>query len=203
MAENSSNTKRNSNETNDKPSNSNIGHNRPAADWKRWTKKRTFVRALEGTYSELLQGMHELPRDYSTRDFKWHGGPQSYGKEIINPADVEVCQSIETHLKAFAPMGTNVNHGHMNSAAFYVLRGRGYDHHDGEKLEYEAGDMLMVPNGVVHQHFNSDEDEEMLVLIMKAKPLFLFMHMLFQKTVQMPPNEANKKQLEYQPPDDL
>ena len=91
----------------------------------------------------------------------------------------------------------------MNSAAFYVLRGRGYDHHDGEKLEYEAGDILMVPNGVVHQHFNSDEDEEMLVLIMKAKPLFLFMHMLFQKTVQMPPNEANKKQLEYQPPDDL
>ena len=116
------------------------GHNRPAADWARWTKKRTFVRALEGTYGELLKKPHELPRVYSTHDFKWHGGPQSYGKEIINPADVEVCQSIETHLKAFAPMGTNVNHGHMNSAAFYVLKGRGYDHHDGVKYDYEAGD---------------------------------------------------------------
>ena len=100
-------------------------------------------------------------------------------------------------------MGTNVNHGHMNSAAFYVLKGRGYDHHDGVKYDYEAGDMLMVPNGVVHQHFNSDENEEMVVLIMKAKPLFLFMHMLFQKTVKMPPNEATKKQLEYEPPTDI
>ena len=86
------------------------GHNRPAAEWARWTKKRTFVRALEGTYGELLQRTHDLPRVYSTKDSKWHGGPQSYGKEIINPADVEVCQSIETHLKAFAPLGTNVNH---------------------------------------------------------------------------------------------
>ena len=39
-----------------------IGHNRPAAEWKRWTKKRTFVHALEGTYSNLLKGLHDLPR---------------------------------------------------------------------------------------------------------------------------------------------
>ena len=179
------------------------GHNRPAADWKRWTKKRTFVRALEGTYGELLSGLHDLPRVYSTRDFPWHGGPQSYGKEIINPADVQVCQSIETHLKAFGPLGTNVNHGHLNSAAFYVLRGKGYDIHDGERMDYDAGDILLVPNSVVHQHFNRVADEEMVVLIMKAKPLFLFMHMVFQKTVQMPPNEATREQLEYEPPTDL
>ena len=179
------------------------GHNRPTADWARWTKKRTFVRALEGTYGELLSGLHDLPRVYSTRDFPWHGGPQSYGKEIINPADVQVCQSIETHLKAFGPLGTNVNHGHPNSAAFYVLRGKGYDIHDGERMDYNAGDILLVPNGVVHQHFNRVADEEMVVLIMKAKPLFLFMHMVFQKTVQMPPNEATREQLEYEPPTDL
>ena len=175
-----------------------MGHNAPGAVWARWTKKRTFVRALEGTYGELLSGLHTLPRVYSTLDFKWHGG-----KEIINPADVAVCQSIETHLKAFAPLGTNVNHGHMNSAAFYVVRGRGYDIQDGERYDYEAGDMLMVPNGVVHQHYNSDPDDEMLVLIMKAKPLFLFMHMLFQKTVKMPPKEATAKQLDYEPPTDI
>ena len=110
-----------------------IGHNRPAAEWKRWTKKRTFVRALEGTYSDLQKGLLDLPRVYSTSDFPWHGGPQSFGKEIINPADVQCCQSIETHLKAFAPLGTNVNHGHLNSATFYVVRGRGHDIHDGER----------------------------------------------------------------------
>ncbi len=180
-----------------------IGHNRPAAEWKRWTKKRTFVRALEGTYSDLQKGLLDLPRVYSTTDFPWHGGPQSFGKEIINPADVAVCQSIETHLKAFAPLGTNVNHGHMNSAAFYVVRGRGHDIHDGVRYEYEAGDILMVPNGVQHQHFNDSPDEEMVVLIMKAKPLFLFMHMLFQKTVDLPPKTPIEGHENYEPPTDL
>ena len=180
-----------------------IGHNRPVAEWKRWTKKRTFVRALEGTYSDLQKSLLDLPRVYSTTDFNWHGGPQSYGKEIINPADVAVCQSIETHLKAFSPLGTNVNHGHMNSAAFYVIRGYGHDIHDGVSYEYEAGDILMVPNGVQHQHFNDSPDEEMVVLIMKAKPLFLFMHMLFQKTVDLPPKTPIVGQEDYEPPTDL
>ena len=178
------------------------GHNRPAADWARWTKKRTFVRALEGTYGDMMGHVYDVPRVYPSRDHKWHGGPQSYGKEIINPTEATDTQSIETHIKAFGPYGTNVNHGHLNSAAFYVLRGKGFDHHDGVRLEYDAGDMLMVPNGVVHQHFNRAE-EEMVVLIMKAKPLFLFMHMVFQKNVKLPPNEATKEQLEYVPPTDL
>ena len=40
-----------------------VGHNDPASEgaekenqhWDRWAKKRTFVRALEGTYSHLYK----------------------------------------------------------------------------------------------------------------------------------------------------
>ena len=38
---------------------------------------------------------------------------------------------------------------------------------------------------------------------MKAKPLFLFMHMLFQKVSEVPPKEGTAKQLAYTPPKDL
>ena len=67
----------------------------------------------------------------------------------------------------------------MNSAVFFVLKGKGYDIHDRRKIPWEAGDALIVENACVHQHLNSSEDEEAMVLVMKAKPLFLFMHMLF------------------------
>ena len=90
----------------------------------------------------------------------------------------------------------------MNSAAFYVLRGEGYDIHDGKRHEYEAGDILMVENGCVHQHFNSSEKEDLIVVVMKAKPLFLFMHMLFQKTVKLPPSEPLPGLEDYTPPTD-
>jgi hypothetical protein len=64
------------------------GHNsaaqREEVVWERWTKKRTFVRALEGTYGELVRELFNQPRVYPTSDHKWKGGPGHYGKKIIN-----------------------------------------------------------------------------------------------------------------------
>ncbi len=51
------------------------GHNSAAAAeevvWERWTKKRTFVRALEGTYGELYNELFTQPRVYRSKDLKW------------------------------------------------------------------------------------------------------------------------------------
>jgi quercetin dioxygenase-like cupin family protein len=178
------------------------GHNQPEVVWERWQKKRTFVRALEGTYGELQQALADQPRVYSTLDMEWKGGPQAYGKHVINPQRTDIAQSIETHIHAYAPGGYAQNHGHMNSATFYVLRGKGYDIHDGERMDYEAGDVLLVENGCVHQHFNASDTEELVVVVMKAKPLFLFMHMLFQKTVKLPPKDSVEGLDLYVPPTD-
>jgi mannose-6-phosphate isomerase-like protein (cupin superfamily) len=171
--------------------------------WERWTKKRVFVRALEGTYGELIGELFTQPRVYHSKDWKWHGGPHNYGKKIINPQAVKVAQSIETHIDCFAPGGYGQKHGHMNSAVFFVLKGKGHDVHDGKRHDWEAGDALIVENGCVHQHFNDDQDGEAIVMVMKAKPLFLFMHMLFQRVVDYPPKTGNEKQMNYVPPADL
>ena len=171
--------------------------------WERWTKKRVFVRALEGTYGELVRELFNQPRVYPTRDHKWHGGPGHYGKKIINPQAVKVAQSIETHIEVFSPGGYGQKHGHMNSAVFFVLKGRGYDVHDTVRYDWGPGDALIVENACVHQHFSSEPDDECITLVMKAKPLFLFMHMLFQKVVDFPPKEATEKQRVYTPPADL
>jgi quercetin dioxygenase-like cupin family protein len=135
------------------------GHNQPREEvvWERWTKKRTFVRALEGTYGELVHELFKQPR-------------------VIHAKD---------------------------SAVFYVLKGKGHDVHDGRRIDWQAGDALIVENACVHQHFNDDPEEDSLVLIMKAKPLFLFMHMLFQKVVDYPPKEPVPGQEDYTPPDDV
>jgi len=55
----------------------------------------------------------------------------------------------------------------------------------------------------VHQHFSDDKDGECIVLIMKAKPLFLFMHMIFQKVVSYPPTEPSVGHENYAPPPEL
>ena len=55
----------------------------------------------------------------------------------------------------------------------------------------------------MHQHFSDNPDDETIVLIMKAKPLFLFMHMIFQKVVDYPPKIPVPGYEDYAPPSDL
>jgi mannose-6-phosphate isomerase-like protein (cupin superfamily) len=182
-----------------------VGHNQPEEEvvWERWSKKRTFVRALEGTYGKLVRQLFDGPRVFHSTDWKWHGGPHNFGKKIINPSAVENSQSIECHLDCIAPGGYGQKHGHMNSAVFLVLKGKGFDIHDRKRYDYETGDALIVENGCVHQHLNKESDEELVVLVMKAKPLFLFMHMIFQKIVDWPPKTPVEGRERYVPPSDL
>lgn len=185
-----------------------LGHNIGAAEepvvWERWTKKRTFVRALEGTYGQLIKELFSQPRVYRSKDLKWKGGPQNFGKKVINPSSAKVAQSIEVHIDCLAPGGYGQRHGHMNSAVFFVLKGKGHDVHDRRHIDWEAGDALIVENSCVHQHLNDDPDNEVIVLVCKAKPLFLFMHLIFQKIALWPPKEAETEaQRNYIPPTDL
>jgi len=182
-----------------------VGHNsdkREKVVWERWTKKRTFVRALEGTYGQLKEELYSQPRVYRTSDLSWHGGPQHYGKKVINPQANKIAQSIEAHVEVFSPKGYGQTHGHMNSAVFFVLKGKGHDIHDGRRIDWETGDALIVENACVHQHLN-DTDEEGLILVLKAKPLFLFMHMIFQKMVEYPPEEPQPGFEDYKPPENV
>lgn len=168
--------------------------------WERWQKKRVFVREVSGKYSEVYKQLLEQPRVYKSKEVPFKGGPAKFGKHIINPQKAFVTQLIETHMDVIPPQSYGQKHGHMNSAVFYILDGKGHDVHDGERIDWEAGDAAIVRNGCVHQHF-SDGDKPARILIFKAKPAFLFSHLLFQKTVSYPPEHAPAGYEHYHPED--
>jgi gentisate 1,2-dioxygenase len=48
-------------------------------------------------------------------------------------------------------------HRHQGGLVIYVLEGRGYSVVDGERKDWEKGDLLLLPikpGGVEHQHYN-------------------------------------------------
>jgi quercetin dioxygenase-like cupin family protein len=98
-------------------------------------------------------------------------------------------QTLHIHLEEYAPGGRNQKHGHVNEAAFYILDGEGYEIHDGIRYDWKAGDVVVVHNNCVHQHFNASTTKPARALVMKTKPMFLFMNMLFQKQVEPRPTE--------------
>jgi quercetin dioxygenase-like cupin family protein len=153
-------------------------------------KPRLFVRGIEGDYglkAELAR-LRAQPRVIRGKELKFNDGPQTFSKHFVEPID-GLTQTLHIHLEEYAPGGRNQKHGHVNEAAFYILDGEGYEIHDGIRYDWKAGDVAVVHNNCVHQHFNASATKPARALVMKTKPMYLFMNMLFQKTVEKRPSE--------------
>jgi quercetin dioxygenase-like cupin family protein len=147
-------------------------------------KDRVFVRAIQGEYNLTaeLKRLRSLPRVRKGRDLPFKGYPQQFHRDYLIPKD-GLGQTLHIHLEEYAPGGVSQKHGHVNEAVFYILDGIGAEEHDGVRYDWEAGDVAIVHNNCVHQHFNRSPDKPARALVMKTKPMFLFMNMLFQRTI--------------------
>jgi gentisate 1,2-dioxygenase len=151
-------------------------------------KPRVFVRGIEGDYgmkAELAR-LRSMPRVIKGRELKFNDGPQAFSRHYVEPVD-GLTQTLHIHVEEYSPGGHNQKHGHVNEAAFYILDGEGYEIHDGIRYDWQAGDVAIVHNNCVHQHFNASATKPARALVMKTKPMFMFMNMLFQKLVEPRP----------------
>jgi len=159
------------------------------AGQEKYTKQRLYVRAIAGFSYSMAQQLKELrsvPRVMKAKDLKFAKGPQYFNCTILSPLR-NMAQSIFTHMCVLTPDGKSQKHGHVNEAIFYILDGEGYDVHDGKRQDWKAGDIAIVPNSTVHQHFNKSKDKIARVLIIKTKPFYHFMNMFFQEVVEPQP----------------
>ena len=153
-------------------------------------KDRIFVRAIQGAYSlkDELKRLRAMPRVRKGSEIKFNDGPQAYSRHYVEPKD-GITQTFHLHLEEYGPGGKSQKHGHVNEAAFYILDGEGYEVHDGIRYDWKAGDVAIVHNNCVHQHFNASPTKPARALVIKTKPMYMFMNMLFQKQVEPRPSE--------------
>ncbi len=163
---------------------------------------RTFVRSVHGKYSELIRDVYAQPRVFHSKEKPMRGGPVHFNKWCIDPRLLGVAtQAMVSHIEVQAPGGKSAKHGHMNGALLYILEGKGYEVHDGKRVDWQAGDVAIVRNGCVHQHFNLNPDKPTRILIIKAKPLFMFFNLFFQKTLEYAPKISSPGWEEWKPAD--
>ncbi|MDB5775043.1 MAG: Cupin domain protein [Herbaspirillum sp.] len=153
-------------------------------------KNRIFVREIAGQYNlkTELERLRAMPRVRKGKDIEMTDGPQAFSRHYIEPKD-GITQNFHIHLEEYAPGGKSQKHGHVNEAAFYILDGEGYEIHDGIRYDWKAGDIAIVHNNCVHQHFNASSTKPARALVLKTKPMYLFMNMLFQYQVEQRSDE--------------
>jgi len=126
-----------------------------------------FDRVLEESHRRLKEEKRlaaSLPHVIKFQDIPWTQGAQAFHKHLIRgPAlDMPFNTPIRTMValeQILAPGGKSGRHRHYFEAMFYILEGQGYEVHDGQRYDWQQGDIVCVPTYTIHQHFNTDPEK--------------------------------------------
>lgn len=167
---------------------------------------RRFVEELYGDRYSLYNVRQQLRDDdrvvrWADNDWRQKGG-QVWNKDLVGRTvggEIGKTQSLQSHVVEMAPEGESQKHYHQNEALMYILEGRGFEVHDGQRYEWEPGDLALIHGGCVHKHFSADPDHPARVLIIKAKPIYLFLHLIYQQYIEHAPEEPVSGQEDHEP----
>src|SRR5579864_8553192 len=100
------------------------------------------------------------------KDVPWTQNRQARNKMYMAPSRSSG-KPVETVLDDWRVFVNDIKvhsgkHRHQGGLVIYVLEGEGYTEVDGQRVEWKAGDLLLLPlkpGGVEHQHFNKRPGE--------------------------------------------
>lgn len=154
---------------------------------------RVFLRGLELTTYNLKELRAKQLRNNRVRRAGTvvddgrvgHSGDSDEGKSktywMLGPGDEDfLTQTLQVHFVELMPGGENHGHGHQNEAHFYILEGKGYEIHDGQRYDWEKDDLVIVHTDSKHKHFNRSQTERALALVMKAKTSWMVLGLIQQ-----------------------
>lgn len=81
-----------------------------------------------------------------------------------------VSPSINVIVQVLKPGVHEDAHKHSNVAFFFVKQGKGYSIVDGEKLEWGVGDLVIAPAWSEHEHANTSESEDAVLVTFQDVP---------------------------------
>jgi quercetin dioxygenase-like cupin family protein len=94
-------------------------------------------------------------------DRRWEGNVQL----LIDAGNGFDDRAISSFLRRLPAKSETDIHRHNFEAMGYVVKGKGYEIHDGERIDWAEGDVVFIPANVWHQHLNPYEEEAQVVFI--------------------------------------
>ena len=180
-----------------------------------WSEAKAWLQgsAHQELYQALLDDAASAPARNAKRkkivkpeDMPWEMSRQGLLKHLLNEGMNTRMETVDAYMQIIPPGSRSGRHRHLAEECLYVVEGRGYDLHQDcdveitdtyhwkpqervQRFEWQAGDVIYIPPNTIHQHFNASETKPARALVLKSKPMFLFLNMLFQKTVEPRPSE--------------
>ncbi|HLC26358.1 MAG TPA: cupin domain-containing protein [bacterium] len=98
------------------------------------------------TCPQIVQGAKQPWEDTAMGRIKW----------LLHPSLPSGLRCFIAYVQEIPPGGRSGKHLHVSEEVHKILKGRGYDMHDGVRWDWEEEDVVFIPKHTVHQHFNAD-----------------------------------------------
>jgi len=134
----------------------------------------------QDTYERYVQLMHD-EADYCREvdhvvrgadrpwEFTRHGKLRWY----VHPRTETASKQKWIYLQEIASGSRSGRHRHIAEELILVVRGRGYDVHDGHRWDWKEGDLICIPTMTDHQHFVAGDEDALLLSAMPSHYTFL------------------------------
>ena len=93
--------------------------------------------------------------------------------KLIDPDAGFDNKSIDMRINELPPGGHSRNHRETKQHIMYIVKGKGYNIIDGEKYEWEEGDVMYIPRWAWHQYFNTSPDQYARYLVATNTPMMI------------------------------
>lgn len=136
----------------------------------------------DSAYERLLNWRAEaIARQFTAKivvrqeDRDWEQSRQGRLKWFLNPFMYEDTVLLDRLFFLHDIRRMSGKHRHQGGLIIFIVEGKGYSVVDGERIDWDAGDMLLLPvkpDGVEHQHFNAEPGSPCLWLASINLPMF-------------------------------
>lgn len=130
---------------------------------------------VENTYDRYIKLMHDeadLCRDADhvirAEEEPWELTRQGKLKWYVHPETETASKQKLIYMQEIPPGSRSGRHRHIAEELVLVMSGKGYDVHDGQRWDWEEGDMICIPVMTDHQHFNTGREPAVLLHSMPA-----------------------------------
>ena len=135
---------------------------------------------VENTYDRYVQLMHdeadfcrEVDHVVRGADQDWEMTPHGRLRWYVHPKTASASKQKWIYLHEIPAGSRSGRHRHIAEELILVLRGSGYDMHDGERWEWTEGQLICIPTMTEHQHFSTGDTDALLLSAMPSHYTFL------------------------------
>jgi quercetin dioxygenase-like cupin family protein len=112
----------------------------------------------------------ESPRVIRGTDCSWESTRQGKLKFYISRWTEVAARGLDVMAQEIGASERSGEHRHIFEELLLVVKGRGYDLHEGTQHPWQEGDLICVPPMISHQHVNDGKDAVLLVSVWPRQP---------------------------------